>query len=85
MRSPSFLPLCALTYFVHFADIDATLDVQAGLTGRHRFSRGNYTPQDEMAFQVEIPEDPQEDLSLYVTLKHLHPVSNSSQSIRSIA
>ncbi|KAI9573381.1 hypothetical protein HD554DRAFT_863158 [Boletus coccyginus] len=42
--------------------------VQAGLTGHHRFSSGNYpkavlTAQDKIVFQVGIPQDLQQDSS----------------------
>ncbi|KAI9573477.1 hypothetical protein HD554DRAFT_2310684 [Boletus coccyginus] len=41
--------------------------VQVGLTGQHRFSRGNYsrtvpTAQDEITFRVEIPQDSRQNI-----------------------
>jgi len=46
--------------------------VQVGLTGQHRFSRGNYsrtvsTVQIEITFRGGVPQDSRQDISLHAT------------------
>ncbi|KAI9573383.1 hypothetical protein HD554DRAFT_2264339 [Boletus coccyginus] len=83
LNSPGFLigvdiasQLATLTPFL--------IVVQVGLTGQHRFSRGDYprtvpTAQDEiMAFRVGIPQDSPQDISLHTTSSNLPSSANGA-------